>query len=514
MNKRLSKSKKPENNVDQKESNEWKDSAILFVDVVSFSEYNEHKQKYVYNYLWESTKEILLNYQELQDYIIKSTGDGVLLITFNPNMDLLEVAKYLQKKLKGKRISLRQGLNCGRVSPINEGKDAIGDPINMCQRIMDCGDKNHILVSDHYIAVKVGNRPPRDDYHDIGEFTVKHEKTLRLFNYYSKQYGNNEFPQDLTLLLPELKLFCSKGKWKSLLSSCKIVDLSHEICNELSCSFAPQVHSNITTDTIKGQSVGVEFITTLLGNLPMNYGTHIDFPGHLSFGEEITSRKKVGEYLLDTFIVEAIVVDVRDKINKIQKYINDEGYINYKRFGKGKRLYENFVKIIRSMEIDIKDFLQKVGKNQALAGKAILFYTGLDCYWKYKCFEHWKYAYFFNPYISPKLADYLIKQKIALVGIDALQIENPMINLGGREKDDILWQGYKEFIEKELSIISTNFIHKKLLENDIMIVENLTELKDIIGQKVLFVAVPLKLEGTGCTDNSITRAFALVFRNI
>ena len=178
-------------------NNDWVDATILFADVVKFSTHDELKQKEIYEHLWQAMGEELLKFQEHNDYILKSTGDGILLIGFNPKINILEISKRLQKKLKERNVYLRQGLNCGRVLPIRDGKDAIGDPINICQRVMDCGDANHILATDHFVATKIGRRPPYRNFHDLVEVEVKHEEKLRISNHFDKECGNSDFPQNL-----------------------------------------------------------------------------------------------------------------------------------------------------------------------------------------------------------------------------------------------------------------------------------------------------------------------------
>jgi len=179
-------------------NNDWVDSNILFADIVKFSQRDELKQKEIYDYLWEVISGELAEFKKQSDYILKSTGDGILLIAFNPKIDILEISKRLQEKLKKKnKIYLRQGLNCGKVLPRLNGRDAIGDPINICQRIMDCGDANHILASSHFVVTQIGRRPPFQYFHDLGEVEVKHGAKLNIFNYFDKVYGNRDSPQKL-----------------------------------------------------------------------------------------------------------------------------------------------------------------------------------------------------------------------------------------------------------------------------------------------------------------------------
>lgn len=493
-------------------ASEWLDSSILFIDIVEFSTLIEPKQSDVYSLLWQAASEKIKKYSPLVDYLIKSTGDGLLMIAFNPKMDLLTIAMNIQNKLKPKNIHVRQGLNCGKVLQTLDKTDAIGDPINMCQRVMDCGDEDHILATEYFMAVKVGSRPPRENYHDIGIYTVKHEKQLKLFNYFDEKVGNPNLPSNIALLLPDLKNFCTSGNWSSLLNSCDIIDLSHSLRNEPPCTFSTQEYTGIHVEIDRGQGIGVSFITSVLNNLFLNYGTHIDFPGHLSFDHKAPTNIKVGDYPLSSFVTDTVVIDVRSKLDVIRGYYDKNGRIDLSSLGTGRQLIDKFFGILEQMAISLDEFIAQVPPTVSLEKKAVLFCTGLDALWQFKSSEPWQYSYYFNPFISPELATYLIERKVSLVGIDALQVENPLINFCGKEPHQMAWDGYEAFIEEQLKSLYKNLIHKLFLENNIMIIENLKNLNSLIGKSSLLCAAPLKLLASGCTDNSITRAFAVILK--
>ena len=243
----------------------------------------------------------------------------------------------------------------------------------------------------------------------------------------------------------------------------------------------------------------------------MNYGTHIDFPGHILL-DKINSQKQIGSYPLDKFICESIVVDVRFKLKEIEPFIDQEGYINFIKLGNGEKSVQKLLSIIDNLEITCNDFFN-LTKGQNLNNKAILFCSGLDKYWKNGQFEPWEFAYFFNPFISNDLAKFLIKEKVLLVGIDALQVESPIINFGGKEPLHLVSKKYQKIIDDKIAEVREHFIHKIFFENDIMIVENLKNLTKMVNKKNLFSCVPLKLNIDICTDNSITRAFAIILKD-
>jgi kynurenine formamidase/class 3 adenylate cyclase len=487
----------------------WIDANILFVDIVGFSKKREEIQIKLFSDLFKRVKLKLNKYLD-EDYILKSTGDGVLLICFNQDINVLDIAIDIQKSLKVHDVFVRQGINCGRISPQEEINDAIGDCINMCQRIMDCGDENHILLSDHYVETKIGKRTPREKCIKLGAVTVKHKQEIVVFNYFDDSIGNGNIPQNINLFLPELKTFCSKGTWSDLLTCSDIVDLTHEIRNEPPCTFATQDNSAIDTNFSIGQSMGVEFVTTILHNLSLNHGTHIDFPGHIKH-----ASKKVGLYDLNKFVSEVVIFDARKKVENISKFFNKENgnmLIDYKN---NSEYFNEFLENLESLEITKGEFIESTKENN-LKNKAVLICSDLDKCWQYRPLDAWNYKYFFNPYISKDLAEYFVDNKVNLVGIDALQIENPIINFDGQE-ENIYFPEWKEkyvpIIEEKLKLVKKYFIHKILLSNEIMILENLKDISKIIDRKSLLVSVPLKLMCSNCEDNSITRAFALSLFN-
>jgi kynurenine formamidase len=482
-------------------SHEWIDASILFIDIKDFSKQEETIQYDMYISLWDFVIQEL-NGHNIEDYILRSTGDGVLLIDIKGEVDLLVIAKNLQKKL-GDKLQCRQGLNCGKVKPVNHGTDAIGYPINMCRRIVDCGGghSNHILASYQYVETKIANKSVREDFHDLGEFEVKHGEILHIYNYYDENYGNPEFPGSIRLLYPKVKSFFVNGSWTSFLDCCEIIDLSHELVMNRSCCYSTNPDNTIHPGHYTGQSRGVTFLTTRLDNFYLNYGTHIDFPGHL-IGEG--KNRSIGSYELTRFISEAIIVDVRDKLKGINQLIDAKERIKWGNEKDGKN---NLISIIDNMEISLSYFRGKV--TQDLRGKSVIFCTGLDRYWKYGVCAPWDYPYFFNPYPSPELAEFLAQSGVSLIGIDALQIESPLINF--EEPPSFLSSKHKKDFKKKLVEIEKNFAHRIFLDRDVCIAENLTQVTKIIGERVLFVIAPLKLGFV--TDNSISRAFALILKD-
>lgn len=86
--------------------------------------------------------------------MIKSpTGDGMALVFRRSAEESVECALEISRALKTHpNLPLRMGVHSGPVSgvvDVNDTTSVAGAAINMCQRVMDCGDAGHILVSKH-----------------------------------------------------------------------------------------------------------------------------------------------------------------------------------------------------------------------------------------------------------------------------------------------------------------------------------------------------------------------------
>ena len=107
----------------------------------------------------------------------------------------LEIAEALRKHPE---IPVRMGIHSGPVSEVTDvsGRSNIaGAGINMAQRVMDCGDAGHILLSQHVADDLVQYRQWAPRLRDLGECEVKHGVRLHLVNLYAEPLGNPEVPE-------------------------------------------------------------------------------------------------------------------------------------------------------------------------------------------------------------------------------------------------------------------------------------------------------------------------------
>src|SRR5256714_9364775 len=134
---------------------------VLFIDIVAYSkllinEQSEQIQKL--KTIVRGTEQFRL--AEAEGKLVRlPTGDGGALVCRTspeaPVLCALEITKELQKHPGSKekpQLRLRMGIHSGPVNEItdlNEQANIAGAGINIAQRVMDCGDAGHILLSKH-----------------------------------------------------------------------------------------------------------------------------------------------------------------------------------------------------------------------------------------------------------------------------------------------------------------------------------------------------------------------------
>src|SRR5262249_25082317 len=109
----------------------------------------------------------------------------------------LQISRALQDH---PHIRLRMGVHSGpvnRVHDVNDETNFVGSGMNVAQRVLDCGDAGHILLSKHVTEDLAEYRHWQPYLHDLGECEVKHGLRLHLFNLYKENLGNPQVPEKL-----------------------------------------------------------------------------------------------------------------------------------------------------------------------------------------------------------------------------------------------------------------------------------------------------------------------------
>jgi TolB-like protein/class 3 adenylate cyclase/Tfp pilus assembly protein PilF len=176
---------------------------LLLIDVVGYSKLLVNEQIE----LLQALKQIVRNTEcfraaEARGELIRvPTGDGMALVFFRspeePARCALEISRALQDRPK---ILLRMGIHSGpvnRVTDVNEKTNIAGPGINVAQRVMDCGDAGHILLSAHVAEDLAEYRHWQPHLHDLGDCEVKYGLHLHLFNLHKDGLGNPQVPEKL-----------------------------------------------------------------------------------------------------------------------------------------------------------------------------------------------------------------------------------------------------------------------------------------------------------------------------
>jgi serine/threonine protein kinase/tetratricopeptide (TPR) repeat protein len=182
---------------------------LLLLDVVGYSKLLVEEQVQLIQELTEIVRatECFRNAARNGKLIRVPTGDGMALAFFSspeePARCALEISRTLQSR---PRIQLRMGIHSGpvnRILDVNEKLNVVGAGINVAQRVLDCGDAGHILLSAHIAEdlAEVGHW--RASLHDLGACEVKHGLRLHLFNLYKDGLGNPHVPEKLRRLRPK-----------------------------------------------------------------------------------------------------------------------------------------------------------------------------------------------------------------------------------------------------------------------------------------------------------------------
>ncbi|HEX3229860.1 MAG TPA: adenylate/guanylate cyclase domain-containing protein, partial [Pyrinomonadaceae bacterium] len=174
---------------------------VLFMDVVGFSKLLINDQSEILEQLNQLVRDTP-HFREAEaagKLIRLSTGDGMALVFSNSAEAPVECAMEISKALKRyPQIQLRMGVHSGpvnAVSDVNDRSNVTGAGINMAQRVMDCGDAGHILLSRHVAEDLEQYRQWQPCLHDLGECEVKHGVRVHVVNFYTEEVGNPETPE-------------------------------------------------------------------------------------------------------------------------------------------------------------------------------------------------------------------------------------------------------------------------------------------------------------------------------
>src|SRR5213595_3728703 len=176
---------------------------VLFLDIVGYSKLSVNEQHARVDEL-NGIVRLSEQFQKAEAVIriLKiPTGDGMALVFYRSPEEPAQCAFEISRALKDNpRLQVRMGIHSGPVSgvvDVNERTNVAGAGINLAQRVMDCGDAGHILLSHHVAEDLAEYERWRPFLHDIGTFEVKHGARVSVTNLYSDEVGNPKLPTKL-----------------------------------------------------------------------------------------------------------------------------------------------------------------------------------------------------------------------------------------------------------------------------------------------------------------------------
>src|SRR5437773_6411166 len=198
---------------------------VLFIDIAGYSKLLVKQQ----SKLLSELNEIVSGTNEFREadsagkLIRLPTGDGMALV-FRTNPEApAQCAMEIARTLKSHpALQLRMGIHSGPVNEVvdvNQRANIAGAGINIAQRVMDCGDAGHILLSKHVAEDLEQDDRWRSALHDLGTCEVKHGVRVGIANLFSDEVGNPQLPKKFQVL----KKRRARVRWGSLAAALFIV---------------------------------------------------------------------------------------------------------------------------------------------------------------------------------------------------------------------------------------------------------------------------------------------------
>ncbi len=175
---------------------------VLFIDLVGYSKLLIDEQKERLRGLTDIVLATGQVHESPDEQIVRlPTGDGMALVFRNSPEEPARCAVEIAQALKAHpEIAVRMGINSGPVSEVTDvnGRTNIaGAGINMAQRVMDCGDAGHILLSQRVADDLAQFRHWSPSLHHLGECEVKHGVKLSITSLFGDDFGNAIVPAKL-----------------------------------------------------------------------------------------------------------------------------------------------------------------------------------------------------------------------------------------------------------------------------------------------------------------------------
>jgi TolB-like protein/class 3 adenylate cyclase/Tfp pilus assembly protein PilF len=179
---------------------------VLFIDIVGYSKLSisgQHAAIEELNQIVRATEQFQ-RAGAANRLVTIPTGDGMALVFYTSPEAPAQCAVEISRTLKElPRLQLRMGIHSGPLSgvvDVNERANLAGAGLNIAQRVMDCGDAGHILLSKHVAEDLEEYEQWRPHLHDLGSCEVKHGVRVSVVNLYDDRFGNPKLPRKFETL--------------------------------------------------------------------------------------------------------------------------------------------------------------------------------------------------------------------------------------------------------------------------------------------------------------------------
>lgn len=376
---------------------------VLFMDIVGYSKLLTNQQCE----LLEKLNQIVRESTEFRraeaagELIRLPTGDGMALIFLRSAEAPVECALEISRALKSpSQLRIRMGIHSGpvnQVADVNDRSNVAGAGINIAQRVMDCGDAGHILLSKRVADDLAQYAQWANCLHELGEVEVKHGVKIALVNLYTDEVGNPA-PPDKVKQLSAPPIPTSQGKSIAVLPFADLSQakdqeyfcdgISEEILGALAKVEGLRVAARTSSFSFKGKNVEVAEVARQLrvenileGSLRRD-GNRIRIAAQLIDGRdgfqrwsETYERELQGIFAIQDEITGAIVNALKIKLAAALPVQTQRNTQSYELYLKG-RFYWN-KRTSEELKKAIEYFRQAIEKDPDYA----LAYTGLaDCY--------------------------------------------------------------------------------------------------------------------------------------
>jgi TolB-like protein/Flp pilus assembly protein TadD len=194
---------------------------VLFIDIVGYSKLLTDEQSEALQELNQIVRntEAAREAEASGQLTILPTGDGMALVFTGSVEEPVECALEISHALRAQpSLPVRMGIHSGPVHHVkdaNERENIAGVGINIAQRVMDCGDAGHILVSKRVADDLAQQRRWQPYLHELGDVEVKHGVVVSLVNLYAETIGNPAPPSRLGKMRGSTRTF-SKATRKGI----------------------------------------------------------------------------------------------------------------------------------------------------------------------------------------------------------------------------------------------------------------------------------------------------------